>query len=66
VVTVQLAGATFGSPGFAAGPALGLDPVLIAVTTVAAGALLRYDLNTTWIIAGAAAVGTARALLGTG
>ena len=61
VVTIQLAGATFGQPSLAAGWTLGLDPLLVALTVAAAVVLLRFDLNTTWIIAGAAAVGAARA-----
>jgi chromate transporter len=62
VVTIQLAGATFGHPSLSAGWTLGLDPLLVAVTVVAALVLLRFDINTTWIIAGAAAVGVARGL----
>jgi chromate transporter len=61
VVTLQLADVTLGHPTLAS-PTLGLDPLLVAVTVVSALLLLRFDLNATWIILAAAAVGVARAL----
>ena len=60
VVTLQLAAATLGRPTLA-GPMFGLDPGLVAVTILAAVALLRFDLNPTWIVLAASAVGVARA-----
>jgi chromate transporter len=63
VVTIQLAAATLGQPTLGS-PWLGVDPLLVAVTVLASIALLRFDLNSTWIITGAAIVGVSRVLLG--
>jgi chromate transporter len=63
IVTLQLAVATFGMPRPSAGPTFGLDPILIAVTVIAATTLLVFDLNATWSIAAAALVGVVRATL---
>jgi chromate transporter len=60
IVTLQLAVTTFGHPHLHAGWTLGLDPLLLGVTVVASVALLRFDLNPTWIVLAAAAVGIAR------
>ena len=65
VVTIELARSTLGPPSLSA-PAFGLDPLLVAVTVLAALMLLRFDLNPTWIILAAALVGIARAALLTG
>jgi chromate transporter len=59
VVTLHLAAATLGNPSFQAAW-LGLDPILVCVTVAAFVALLRFDLNPTWIILAAALVGVAR------
>lgn len=59
VVTLHLAGATLGTPAYAA-TWFGLDPLLVCLTVLAFIALLRFDLNPTWIILAAALVGVAR------
>ena len=63
VVTIQLADVTLGRPNLSA-PAFGIDPLLVGVTAVSAGLLLRFDLNASWIVLLAAGVGVARALSG--
>ncbi len=50
-VTVRLAQAAF------------VDPITVGIGLVSAGLLLRFNLNTTWLIAGGAAVGVAAMLL---
>jgi chromate transporter len=46
------------------GQAALIDPLTIVAALVSLGLLVRYDLNTTWLIAGGAALGLARAFLG--
>jgi chromate transporter len=50
-VTVQLARATF------------TDAITVAIALTALGLLLRYKINTTWLVVGGALIGLARALL---
>jgi chromate transporter len=60
VVTLQLAVKTLAPPG--AGGLLVPDLALTAVTCLATVALLRWNVNATWVVAAAAAVGAARAM----
>lgn len=64
VVTCQLAGVTLARPAPRDG-ITGVDLPLLGVTLVASVALLRWNLNATWIIAGAATVGLGRVILHT-
>ena len=56
VVTAELAVATLGGGGAYPGR-LAVDPVRTAVTVLSLVALLRFNLNATWVVAAAAVVG---------